>query len=242
MLKSRDEGELRWAAPRWQQEVGRDWVYRVGLYRPPHIQLASWAICTQDVLLPSSLSNKKPAKGPPTSVGCSGGDAAGAGLARRTLTPAQLPARVHVLHHALPLGASGREASHHSHCSLCGEGKDSGPTSLCWDPRHPSSSLKGTHPLTCQRRRTSQTADVKKETSYRLFDLPFCESHIHILGLFFCSVFFLSFLRALGIDINPYLSYFWHILSPNLFVLQLVCVVSFTPHNVFYVIMFLPWL
>lgn len=92
----------------------------------------------------SSLTNKqtkKTAKSPPTFVGRSRGNAAGAGLAWWTFTPTELPARVRALHSALPLRAPGREASRHSHCSLCGEEEDSGTTSLFPYPLHPSSSL-----------------------------------------------------------------------------------------------------
>lgn len=84
--------------------------------------------------MPSSLSNRKQ-QNPLTFVGRSGWDATGAGLVWQTFPLAELPAGVHVLHHALRL--SWKDAAHQGHCSLCGE-DDSGTKSLLFPHLHPS--------------------------------------------------------------------------------------------------------
>lgn len=80
--------------------------------------------------MPPWVAHRKAARAPLTfggRSGRSGRDAARARLVGRTPRLAELPARVHTLHHALRVPQRG--ASHQGHNRLCGEGNESGTKS-----------------------------------------------------------------------------------------------------------------
>ena len=176
--------------------------------------LFPWALWAHEVLLPSSFAKNadKNQWRAHAFVSCSGRDVAGTGLIVHAFALAEHPACVHVLHHAF--WVPWREAPHHRHCRLWGR-KYRNQIMWCSSviSMHPRALKELTFWFATREFLGLLTQRKRCFISYLIFSIV---NRICIfLGHFSALYFFLSILNSslYSIDINPYLSSFWHIFS-----------------------------